>query len=102
MYVFIYITCKDSDEAEKISNILVSEKLIACANVLAPMKSYYIWKGKKICDNEVPLIAKTKKNLVKKLIKRVKQIHSYDVPCIVSLPIQDGNPDYFKWIDGRT
>ncbi|MFH1364116.1 MAG: divalent-cation tolerance protein CutA [Candidatus Aenigmatarchaeota archaeon] len=101
-YVLIYITAKDAEEAERIGDTLVSEKLAACANVLACMKSFYEWKGKRVCDSEVPLFLKTKKSLVQDVIKRVKEMHSYDVPCVIALPILDGNPDYLKWLGENT
>ena len=101
-YSLIYITAKDVKEATKIANILVDEKLAACVNVLMGVKSFYKWKGKRICDKEVPLIAKTRKSLVKRVIKRVKEVHSYDAPCIIALPIVDGNPDFLKWIKENT
>jgi len=97
-YVIVYITAKDMEEAKKIQDILVSEKLAACVNIIPEIKSCYWWKGEKEKANEVALIAKTKKDLIDKLTKKVKEIHSYDVPCIIALPIVGGNEDFLKWI----
>jgi len=101
-HVIVYMTAKGTDEAKRIADALVTEKLAACVNILATMDSVYIWKGEKACEKEVPFLAKTKKTLVPELIKRVKELHSYDTPCIVVLPILGGNPDYLKWLDKNT
>lgn len=99
---FIYITTKDKEEARKIGRELVEKKLAACVNIIDNMNSIYWWQGKVEEDTEVVLIAKTKENLVQDLIKKVKEMHSYDCPCIVSLPIKEGNEDYLRWIEDNT
>lgn len=95
---FVYITCKDKTEALSISRQLLEEKLIACANVLEGMTSLYRWEGKIVEDKESILIAKSTASQINKLCERVKDLHSYDIPCVVSLPILAGNPDYLRWI----
>ena len=97
----IYITVKDEAEARKISQILVWEKLVACVNYF-PIKSIYWWKGDVEESREIALIAKTRLELVEKVIERVKQIHSYEVPCVVSWKIESGNIDYLDWIKNST
>ena len=98
-FSFIYITTKDKKEAKKIGKALVSERLAACVNIIDNMNSMYWWEGKIQDDNEAILIAKTKKSLVSKLIKKVRSLHSYSCPCIVSLPIEDGSRDFLQWIE---
>jgi periplasmic divalent cation tolerance protein len=98
----VYITTKDKDEARRIGKELVKTRLAACVNIIDNMNSMYWWEGKIQDDQEVILIAKTKQSLVKKLIKKVKSIHSYSTPCIVSLPILDGNSDYLDWLEKET
>ena len=98
----VYITTKDKAEARKIGQELVNERLAACVNIIDGMNSMYWWEGKVQDDNEVILIAKTKQSLVKELIKKVKSIHSYSCPCIISLPILDGNKDYLDWLHKET
>ena len=97
--VIVYITAKDAGEAGKISEALVREKLAACANIIPEIKSIYRWKGKIERDNETVLIVKTKEDLVQRVIKRVKELHSYDVHCVNVVPITEGNQDYFEWIE---
>lgn len=96
--ILIYITCKDEAEAENISKTLIGKKLAKCTNIF-PIKSFYIWKNKFTKDSEVVLIAKTKKELFKKLESEVKKIHSYEVPCILSIDVNDVNKEYKKWVE---
>lgn len=98
----IYITTKDKAEARKIGRQLLKERLVACVNIIEGMNSLYWWEDK-ICDGqEAILIAKTKQSLVKELIDRVKSLHSYSTPCVVSLPILEGNKDYLQWLYKQT
>ncbi len=99
---FVYMTMASADQARKIGRALVEERLAACVNILAPMQSIYRWEGKIIEDNEAVLIAKSRDVLVERLTARVKELHSYSVPCVVALPIVQGNPDYLRWIGAET
>ena len=98
----VYITAGSAEEAATIGRALVEEKLAACVNILPGMRSIYRWQGAIETADEVVLIAKTRAPLVTVLVARVRQLHSYDVPCAVSLPILDGNPDYLQWLAEET
>ncbi len=98
----VYITTKDKEEARKIGKELVQAKLAACVNIIAQMNSLYWWEGEIQDDHEAILLAKTKASLVSELIAKVKSLHSYSCPCIVSLPILDGNKDYLDWLNKET
>jgi periplasmic divalent cation tolerance protein len=98
----IYVTAGSREEAVGIGRILVESRLAACANVLAPMTSIYWWEGAVNEGDEVPLILKTRDGLVDQVIEKVKSIHSYDCPCVVSLPITGGNPAFLDWIETET
>ncbi len=98
----IYITAGSMDEARVIGRELVSTRLAACVNIIDGITSLYWWEGEIQEDREVTIIAKTKESLVPELIERVKSIHSYDCPCIVSLPIEDGNKPFLDWIKEET
>ena len=100
-YYLIYITTKDEEEARKIGKTLVEEKLAACVNI-HPIKSIYWWEEEIMEESEIAMLVKTKAELVDEVIKRVKQLHSYEVPCIISLPIEKGYPDFLKWINQST
>ena len=83
------------DEAKFIGRTLVKERLVACANMF-PITSIYHWDGLQE-NEEVVLLVKTTTEKVKKIEQRVKELHSYDVPCIISLAI-DGSDEYLAWI----
>jgi periplasmic divalent cation tolerance protein len=100
-FSFVYITAPNKKEATKIAEVLVSEKLAACCNIVK-IDSVYWWKGKIEKSKEYGIFAKTKKSLVEKIIKRVKEIHSYCVPCVVSFDIEKGNEDFLNWIEKST
>lgn len=101
-YRSVYITTSNKDEARRIGKQLVTDRLAACVNILDGMNSIYWWDGEIQDDQEAVLIAKTRKDLMPNLIEKVKQLHSYDVPCVVSLPVMEGNPDYLQWIQNET
>ncbi|MDV6235580.1 divalent-cation tolerance protein CutA [Leptospira ellisii] len=94
----VYITTENEKEALKIGKILVQERLAACANILPKMKSIFHWEKKLTVANEAVLILKTKSDLMTELTLRVKSLHSYSVPCVISLPLLEGNREYFNWI----
>lgn len=94
----IYITTEDKKEAQKIGKVLVEERLAACVNIIDGMESMFWWEGEAQSEFETILIAKTTSETVEKLTGRVKEVHSYDCPCVVALPIQGGNPDFISWI----
>jgi periplasmic divalent cation tolerance protein len=95
---FIYMTAGSQAEAQKIATALVECRLAACVNILENMQSVYRWEGKIQKDAEVVLIAKTTENLVSELVEKVKSLHSYECPCVVSLPIIDGHAPFLNWI----
>lgn len=100
----VYITTKDKEEAEKIGRTLVEERLAACVNIIDGMKSIYRWKGEVEEAQEAILIAKTPYHNVKPLTEKVKKLHSYECPCVVSITLteQEGNEDYLRWMIKET
>jgi periplasmic divalent cation tolerance protein len=98
----VYMTAGSIEEARRIGRALVEERLVACVNLIEGMKSIYRWQGAVEEGNEVVIIAKTTAGRVGPLIERVKALHSYDVPCVVALPIESGNPDFMAWIARET
>ena len=95
---FIYMTVGSKEEARKIGKELVTSRLAACVNILDNMNSFYMWEGEIQDDNEVVMIAKTTENRVPELVEKVKSLHSYDCPCIVSIPVSGGNLAFLEWI----
>jgi len=92
--MLVYITTSSRVEASAIGRAMVDERLAACANVLGDITSFYWWEGAVQEDGEVSLILKTQDHLVDRLTQRVKELHSYDCPCVVAIPIAAGNPDF--------
>lgn len=98
----IYVTASSTSEAEKISEKIVHARLAACANIHDGVESFYWWEDKFQKDAEAVIIFKTRKSLLSKLEKAVKEVHSYSCPCIVALPISYASKDYQKWVIRET
>lgn len=96
----IYVTTKNREEARTIGHTLVHEELAACANIIDGMESIYRWQDKVETGHEAVLILKTTYNNITKLTRRIKELHSYDVPAIVSINLaeQEGNAEYLNWV----
>ena len=98
MFALIYITTSSEEESAMIGHKLVSERLAACANIISEIKSFYWWQGNLEKDQESVLLVKSLVSKVDEIIKRVKELHSYENPCVVALPIINGSEDYLNWI----
>ena len=94
----VLVTASSEKEARKIGTALLKEKLAACVSVVPKISSSYWWKGKIETTSESLLLIKTEAARVPKLIRKVKQVHSYAVPEVIALPILEGNPEYLRWI----
>ena len=97
----LYITTSDREEAEKLARALLEDRLIACANLLPGMTSLYWWEGVIRQAGECALIVKTTQKLADAVTQKVKSLHSYDCPCIVSVDVEGGNPEFLAWIAGQ-
>lgn len=97
----IYMTAPSKEEALKITRALVEENLLACANIIDQVTSVYQWQGKVNEEAEVVVIGKTGDGCVSRLVTRVKQLHSYECPCVVSLKVEEGNEDFIRWVDSH-
>jgi periplasmic divalent cation tolerance protein len=100
MYIVVFITAANKEEAAKIAEGLIAKKLAACVNIVEQVESVFWWEGKVDRGREVLLIAKTKRAKFPALVKLVKSLHSYEVPEIIALPIVCGEKTYLRWIDG--
>lgn len=97
----IFCTASDEKEAEKIAKALLEEGLIGCTNIF-PVRSIYRWKENVEDEKEFAMLMKTRDSKVKKVIKRIKELHSYDVPEVISFRIEKGSKDYLDWIGEET
>ncbi len=99
MHALVYITTSGKKESKKIGRTIVEERLAGCVNIISTIESLYWWKGEIEEDNESILIAKTKVSNIENIIKRVKEIHSYENPAILAIPIINGSKEYLDYLD---
>jgi len=100
--VFVYTTWPSIVEAEQAGRNLVERRLAACVNILPRMISHYWWEGSVERAEEVVMIIKTRASLTPAIESAVKDIHSYDVPAIVVLPVESVESNYLGWIMAET
>ncbi len=98
-YVIVLVTTASKEEAEKIAQKLLEEKLIACANIIGPVSSLFWWKNKVEKAEEYVLLMKSRLDLFEKLSSKVKELHTYEVPEIIALPIVQGSKAYIEWLN---
>ncbi|MCK5426682.1 MAG: divalent-cation tolerance protein CutA [Thermodesulfovibrionia bacterium] len=100
--IVVLVTVPDEDEAARIAQALVKEKLAACANIITNIRSIYRWEGAIEDAQEVLMVAKTQRRHFSALSAKVRERHSYSVPEIIALPITEGSEDYLKWLNEST
>lgn len=98
-YIVVFITVPSKEDALKISDYIVENKLGACVNIAELLQSVFFWKGNIEREKEFLLVVKTKRYKFEELKNSVKSIHPYTVPEIIAIPIVDGNDEYLSWID---
>jgi periplasmic divalent cation tolerance protein len=101
-YVVVLTTLPSDADARSFARALVDERLAACVNLLAPMESVYRWEGKVETETERQVIVKTSRERLAALWDRVRELHPYEVPEFLVLPIADGNEAYLRWIGEST
>ena len=99
MFIVTFVTASSKKEARHIARELIKHKLAACVNIIEEIESIFWWQSKVDKAKETLLIIKTKKSKLNSLIKKVKALHSYEVPEIIALPIVAGNKEYLEWIN---
>lgn len=97
-----YVTCSSMEEAERIGRALVERREAACVNIVPRIVSFYRWEGEVRHDEEVLLLAKTRRSLVDAVVRTVRELHGYEVPCVTALPIVGGHADYLAWVVEET
>ena len=98
----LYVTTETRDEAIKISQIVVREELAACSNIFGEINSIFNWKGNICSETETAFILKTSQKKTKSLINRIRELHSYEIPCILEINISNGNKEFIKWVNKQT
>ena len=100
--LIVFVTTPNNDEAARIADALVSERLAACVNIVAAVESIYRWEGKVTRDSEALMIIKTTDERYADLECRVKDLHSYSTPEVIALRIERGSSDYLEWLRNST
>ncbi|MFO1434358.1 MAG: divalent-cation tolerance protein CutA [Candidatus Competibacteraceae bacterium] len=98
-YLLIYCTCPEQALAERLAEALVEDRLAACINIVPGITSVYRWQGEVQHDSELLLLIKTRGECYPALEARIRELHSYEVPEIIAVPIQRGSGAYLAWID---
>jgi periplasmic divalent cation tolerance protein len=93
-----YVVCADATQARKIADVLVNEKLAACVNIVPGVHSVFSWNGKVQHADEVLLLCKTTQAKIPAFEKKVKSLHSHDVPCICFYKAEHVSAGYEKWL----
>jgi len=94
----VLVTAPDAEEGARIGRRLVEERLAACVNVVPGLRSLYLWEGRVEDDAEVLLVVKTRAERLDALALRVRDLHPYDVPEVVALPVVGGSAEYLAWV----
>ena len=97
--VIVLVTCETREQAERIAEVVVSDKLAACVNVVGGVRSCYVWEGKLTLSDEILCLMKSTRGRFAQLQQRVKAMHSYSVPEIIAVEIEDAYQPYLDWID---
>lgn len=98
-YIVVLVTTSTKQEAEKIVQHLINDRLIACGNIVGPVTSFFQWSGQVEQAQEYLALMKSRKNLFDRLTEAVKIIHSYEIPEILALPIMEGSKTYLDWLE---
>lgn len=98
----VIITAEDGTWLLDFTRSLVEDRLAACGQLLGPIRSIYRWDGAVQDDAEVSVALHTRTSLVPAIIERTRSEHSYEVPCVLALPVENGNPDYLAWVVAST
>ena len=98
MFAVVLVTCPNMASARRVAEVLLKDRLAACINIVSGLKSLFWWKGKLEEADEALLIIKTRLVLVRDLIARVKELHLYEVPEVIVLPIVEGSDEYLSWL----
>lgn len=101
-YIIILCNTNTKDSAETIATYLIKENLAACVNIIPKITSVYKWENKIEKEEEFLMLIKTKKELFNNVKEKIKILHPYDVPEIISTEISNGNKDYLNWLDNNT
>ncbi len=96
--ILVMVTAANEEQAGLIAHALVGERLAACVNVVGPLRSIYLWDEEVRVDSEQLMLIKTRRGLFSKVEKRVRELHSYELPEVIAISIADGSKPYLEWL----
>jgi periplasmic divalent cation tolerance protein len=96
--LLVFITASSDEEATRVTEALLAERLVACVNRVPGVQSEFWWQGTRDQATEVLLLAKTRRELWDRVLEAVRAVHSYEVVEAIGVPILEGNPDYLAWV----
>lgn len=100
--IVVMVTVATESQGLEIGRSLIEEKLAACVNLIKGLRSLYMWEGSLSDDQEILMLIKTRRSLFPKLKDRVIELHTYEVPEIIALPVVEGSSSYLKWVAEMT
>ena len=98
----VVVTAADAGWLAGFTRTLVEERLAACGHLVEPVRSVYRWDGELHDEREARVALHTRRSLVPAIVARTAELHPYDVPCVLALPVVGGNPDYLAWVRAGT
>ena len=98
----VVVTAADPGWLADLARALVDERLAACGHLVESIRSLYRWEGRVHDETEARVALHTRRSLVAAIVDRVVEVHPYDVPCVIALPLTGGNPDYLAWLAAET
>jgi periplasmic divalent cation tolerance protein len=101
-YIQVFTTVEKREDADRIASHVVNQRVAACVQIVGPIHSTYWWKGKVEQAGEWLCVMKTRQDLFPALEREIKNLHPYEVPEIVALPIVAGSKSYLQWIEEET
>jgi periplasmic divalent cation tolerance protein len=100
--LLVFTALPNSDKAADLARALVEERLAACANLIPAVRSIYRWEGKLQDENEVLVLLKTRAENVERLKARILELHPYEVPEVLAVPVESGYQAYLEWLSAQT
>jgi periplasmic divalent cation tolerance protein len=99
--IVVLTTCNSQEQGAQLARHLIEHRLAACVNILTGARSFYRWKGEIEQASEVVLIIKSRRDVFEKLGEAIGQLHSYEIPELIALPVVDGSEAYLRWLDSE-
>jgi periplasmic divalent cation tolerance protein len=97
----VSVACGSPDEAEKVVDVLLDRRLAACVQIVGPVTSCYWWQGEREVATEWVCVVKTRTSLVDAVAAAVREVHSYDLPEVLAVPVSGGDPAYLAWVEAE-